>query len=154
MRALRRRSGYLSINGQPFSTSMSASLIGHHCQAPCFLALVFNSRGSRFSTWSALRLRWPSQASVGQVRRASLWGCCLKCRFGSLAFRTAALRWPIGLSTNWAALVPNDYPFQCLNAFPHKIVELRQLTDTVGWCRFLKSVANLQQIEGGPGAEN
>jgi len=53
---------------------MAASLIGCHCQAPYFRPLSSSLRGSRFSTWSALRLCWPPQALVGSDWRASLWG--------------------------------------------------------------------------------
>ena len=35
---------------------MSASLIGHCCQAPCIRCSLSSLRGSRFSTWSALRV--------------------------------------------------------------------------------------------------
>ena len=51
---------------------MSASLIGHHCQAPYFWSLLSSPRGSRFSTWSALRLRWPPQALAGSGWWASV----------------------------------------------------------------------------------
>ena len=34
---------------------MSTSRIEHYCQAPCFQHMSSSLRGSRFSTWSALR---------------------------------------------------------------------------------------------------
>ena len=37
-------------------TTMSASLIGRHCQAPCFRRLLSALRASRFSTWSAFQV--------------------------------------------------------------------------------------------------
>ncbi len=60
---------------------MSASLIGHHCQALCFRRLLSSLRVSRFSTWSALHV---AATGIGQTEVESLaLGRVLRVRFGS-----------------------------------------------------------------------
>ena len=66
----------------PASQQMSASLIGCHCQAPCFRCLSSSPRGSRFSTWSALRLRWSPKSLARSGWRASHLGGWLKSELG------------------------------------------------------------------------